>query len=566
MAAEHGTRHATSPITPVRPEAPFALDTHPRGRQWGPYLAARQWGTVREDYSENGAAWEFFPHDHARSRAYRWGDDGLLGISDDQGLLCFALSLWNEADPILKERLFGVTGTEGNHGEDVKEAYFVLDNTPRHTWMKALYKYPQRAFPYEDLLAENRRRGRNDDEFEVIDTGVFADNRYFDITVEYAKASADDLVIRIRATNRGPDAAPLHLLPTLWFRNTWAWGREDRRPELRAISDTGSDHQLIAADHWHLGDYWLACEATPELLFTENETNAQRLWGVPNRTPYVKDGINDAVVHASGDSVNPDHRGTKAAAHYCFVIAPGATETVTLRLSRTRHERPLADASAILADREAEADRLNATLGGARLTEDERHVQRQAFAGLLWSKQFYYYDVSQWHDGDPAGPPPPAARRSGRNAEWRHLNNADVLSMPDTWEYPWFAAWDLAFHCVTFAAIDPAFAKQQLILLLREWYMHPNGQLPAYEWAFSDVNPPVHAWAAWQVYQTEKRATGTGDLQFLQRVFHKLLLNFTWWVNRKDSDGRNVFQGGFLGLDNIGVFDRSAALPTGGNL
>jgi hypothetical protein len=540
--------------------------------RWGPYLSERQWGTVREDYSPYGTAWDYLPHDHARSRAYRWGEDGLLGISDAQGLLCFALALWNEADPILKERLFGLGGSEGNHGEDVKEYYYFLDNTPTHSYMTALYKYPQRAFPYADLVEENRRRGRGQPEYELLDTGVFAENRYFDVVVEYAKAEADDILIRISTTNRGPDPAPLHLLPTLWFRNTWSWGYDNVRPELRAVDTPtsapgpdGAGLRLIHATHQELGDYWLACGGTPALLFTENESNAQRLWGVPNRAPYVKDGINDAVVQGAAGAVNPDGAGTKAAAHYRMLVAPGATETVILRLSKRQPAAPFADAEAVFAARRAEADTFYSPLA-TNLAEDERRVQRQAFAGLLWSKQFYYYDVEMWLQGDPAGPPPPEGHKHGRNSAWRHLNNADVISMPDTWEYPWYAAWDLAFHCIPLATVDPEFAKAQLLLLLREWYMHPNGQLPAYEWAFGDVNPPVHAWAAWRVYKIDKRVTGTADRAFLERVFHKLLLNFTWWVNRKDAEGHNVFQGGFLGLDNIGVFDRSAALPTGGHL
>ena len=542
--------------------------------RWGPYLSERQWGTVREDYSPYGNAWDFFPHDHARSRTYRWGEDGLLGISDDQSRLCFALSLWNEADPILKERLFGLTGPEGNHGEDVKEYYYFLDSTPTHSYMKALYKYPQRAFPYADLVAENRRRGRGEPEYELIDTGVFADDRYFDVTVEYAKVDPEDILIRITAINRGPDPAPLHLLPTLWFRNTWAWGYHhddaDRRPELRAVeipsTSDGTEQRFVRAMHTTLGEYWLACEDKPRLLFTENESNAQRLWGVPNHTPFVKDGINDAIVHGTQGTVNPDSVGTKVAAHYTFTIAPGATETILLRLSSTQHGAPFAGAEEVFETRQAEADSFYMTCGAKNLSEDARSVQRQAFAGLLWSKQFYDYDVEMWLQGDPAGPPPPDSHKFGRNSEWRHLNTSEILSMPDTWEYPWYAAWDLAFHCIPLALVDPDFAKQQLILLLREWYMHPNGQLPAYEWAFGDVNPPVHAWAAWRVYKIEKRTTGQADRAFLERVFHKLLLNFTWWVNRKDSEGHNVFQGGFLGLDNIGVFDRSAPLPTGGHL
>ncbi len=546
--------------------------------RWGPYLSERQWGTVREDYSASGNAWDFFPHDHARSRTYRWGEDGLLGISDEECRLCFALSLWNEADPILKERLFGLTGPQGNHGEDVKEYYYFLDSTPTHSYMKALYKYPQCAFPYADLVAENRRRGRGEPEYELIDTGVFAEDRYFDITVEYTKVDPQDILIRITAANRGPEAAPLHVLPTLWFRNTWAWGyehdEENRRPELRAVetpsTPAGMERQrLVHATHATLGEYWLACqhaEHEPQLLFTENESNAQRLWGVPNRTSFVKDGINDAVVNGAPGTVNPEGFGTKVAAHYTFVVAPGATETVMLRLSATQHDDPFVDVEKVFEARQVEADSFYMTCGAKNLSEDARSVQRQAFAGLLWSKQFYYYDVDMWLRGDPAGPPPPDSHMFGRNNEWRHLNTYDVISMPDTWEYPWYAAWDLAFHCIPLALVDPDFAKKQLILLLRVWYMHPNGQLPAYEWAFGDVNPPVHAWAAWRVYKIEKRTTGKADRDFLERVFHKLLLNFTWWVNRKDSEGHNVFQGGFLGLDNIGVFDRSAPLPTGGHL
>src|SRR6266849_112138 len=542
--------------------------------RWGPYLSERQWGTVREDYSPYGNAWDFFPHDHARSRTYRWGEDGLLGISDEESRLCFALSLWNEADPILKERLFGLTGPEGNHGEDVKEYYYFLDSTPTHSYMKALYKYPQRAFPYADLVAENRRRGRGEPEYELIDTGVFADDRYFDVTVEYAKVDPEDILIRITAINRGPDPAPLHLLPTLWFRNTWAWGYHhddaDRRPELRAVeipsTSDGTEQRFVRAMHTTLGEYWLACEDKPQLLFTENESNAQRLWGVPNHTPFVKDGINDAVVHGTQGTVNPDGVGTKVAAHYTFTIAPGATETILLRLSSTQHGAPFAGAEEVFETRQAEADSFYMTCGAKNLSEDARSVQRQAFAGLLWSKRSSDYDVEMWLHGDPAGPPPPDSHKFGRNSEWRHLNTSEILSMPDTWEYPWYAAWDLAFHCIPLALVDPDFAKKQLILLLRVWYMHPNGQLPAYEWGFGDVNPPVHAWAAWRVYKIERRVRGVADRGFLEKVFHKLLLNFTWWVNRKDPGGANIFQGGFLALDNSGVFDRSAPLPTGGHL
>ena len=578
------------PIPPA--EAPQALNGHSRMKiqftaererqsdarvngapwwRWGPYLSERQWGTVREDYSARGDAWDSFSHDHARSRAYRWGEDGLLGISDNHGRLCFSIALWNEADSILKERLFGLTGPEGNHGEDVKEYYFYLDSTPTHSYMKALYKYPHRAFPYAELVAENRRRGKDRPEYELVDTGIFAENRYFDIEVEYAKASPTDLVIRITATNRGPEAAPLHILPTLWFRNSWAWQRTDpdpgglradERPQLRELAPG-----VVAADHRTLGDYFLYCHGSPELLFTENETNAARLWGSSNQTPFVKDGIDEYVVNGRREAINPDHVGTKVAAHYARRIASGATDTIVLRLSNSGLDDPFAAAEGIVDLRRAEADaHYTSQFGAEHMSEDERRVQRQAFAGLLWSKQFYFYEVEEWLDGDPAGPPPPQDRKQGRNTDWRHLHNADVISMPDKWEYPWYAAWDLAFHCIPLAIVDAGFAKRQLGLMLREWYMHPNGQIPAYEWAFGDVNPPVHAWAAWRVYKIDKRINGVADREFLERIFHKLLLNFTWWVNRKDADGQNVFQGGFLGLDNIGVFDRSAPLPTGGHL
>jgi hypothetical protein len=538
-------------------------------RTWGPYLSERQWGTVREDYSEFGTAWDYFPHDHARSRVYRWGEDGILGISDEKQRLCFALALWNGVDPILKERLFGLTGSEGNHGEDVKEYYYYLDATPTHSYLRGLYKYPQRAFPYGDLGSENRRRGRDQPEYELIDTGVFAKDRYFDVEVEYAKVAPDDILVRISATNRGPDAAPVHLLPTLWFRNTWAWGRDARRPELQAVphqpnSGAGNKSRggrLVRATHHDLGDYWLACQGQPNLLFTENESNIQRLWGAPNRTPFVKDGINEAIVGGCGEAVNPDGVGTKVSAHYVLEIAPGATEAVLLRLSTDRHPSPFAEVDRLFAERIVEADAFYAALAQDRLTEDEARVQRQALAGLIWSKQTFIFDVAQWLDGDPAGPPPPPARRRGRNSQWRHHNSSDVISMPDKWEYPWYAAWDLAFHCVAFGLVDPQFAKDQLLLMLREWYMHPNGQIPAYEWAFGDVNPPVHIAAARFIYQDERRRTGHADRAFLARIFHKLLLNFTWWVNRKDEEGNNLFQGGFLGLDNISVIDRSAGLP-----
>jgi hypothetical protein len=552
-------------IDPERRRLAETADRTARWDHWGPYLAERQWGTVREDYSADGMAWGSFPHDHARSRAYRWGEDGLLGISDAAGRLCFAVALWNEADPIVKERLFGLSGPEGNHGEDVKEVYHFLDATPSHAYLKARYSYPQRAFPYADLLAENARRDRDDPEYELADTGVFDDSRFFDVVVEYAKAAPDDIVVRISATNRGPEPAPLHVLPTLWYRNTWSWGRHHTRPTLAAgpPMDGGA---VVRAEHPQLGRYRLVAGGAPALLFTENESNTERLWGVPNASPYVKDGIGAAVVDGASERVNPEPAGTKVAAWYHVTIPPGATETIVLRLAKGEAPTSVMDVDEVFAARIAEADAFHATLTSGTLSPDEALVQRQAFAGLIWSKQSYHYDVEEWLAGDPAMPPPPLGRRDGRNSGWTELNNADVLSMPDTWEYPWYAAWDLAFHCLPLAVIDPAFAKEQLLLLTREWYMHPNGQLPAYEWAFSDVNPPVHAWAAWRVYKIDRRVSGVADRAFLERVFHKLLLNFTWWVNRKDNDGHNIFQGGFLGLDNIGVFDRSAPLPVPGHL
>ncbi len=540
--------------------------------RWGPYLSDRQWGTVREDYSASGEAWDYFPHDHARSRAYRWGEDGLLGISDGHGRLCFAIALWNGQDPILKERLFGLTGPEGNHGEDVKEAYFYLDATPTASYLRGLYKYPQRAFPYAELVAENRRRGKEDPEYELADTGIFDDDRYFDVEVEYAKATQDDIGIRIAITNRGPEAAPIHLLPTLWFRNTWAWGIDDRHPSIRPRADaplvalTGT-RAVLRADHHTLGAVWLTAADDPELLFTENESNAERLWGMTSRTAAVKDAFHQAIVDEDAGRLAPSaDGGTKAAARYEWTLAPGETRIARLRLTQGDSPAAPAEVDPIAVARRTEADAFYAAVTPSGLTDDERLVQRQAFAGLVWGKQFYHVDVGRWLDGDPAGPPPAIDRANGRNASWRELNAADVISMPDPWEYPWFAAWDLAFHTVPFALIDPEFAKAQLVLLTREWYMHSNGQLPAYEWAFSDVNPPVHAWATWRVYKIEQRVTGRADRDFLERVFHKLLLNFTWWVNRKDRDGHNVFQGGFLGLDNIGVFDRSKELPGGGHL
>jgi hypothetical protein len=539
-------------------------------KRWGPYLSERQWGTVREDYSPGGTAWEYFPHDHARSRAYRWGEDGIGGISDRHQRTCFALALWNGRDHILKERLFGLSGHEGNHGEDVKECYFYLDSTPTHSYMKFLYKYPQAAFPYDQLVAENRRRGKHDPEFELLDTGVFEENRYFDVFMEYAKADAEEILIKITAWNRGPEEAQLDLLPTFWFRNIWSFGEKHGHPNLWRRADfMGS--AVVEAQESRYGTRWLLAKAPQEMLFTDNVTNYQRIFGAANATPYVKDSFHDYVIHNLQEAVNPAQSGTKCAARYTVKLAPGASTVLQLRLSKLDPQTQTVDPFGgefenIFTLRKAEADQFYAERFPQERSEDAHNVMRQAFAGMLWSKQCYHYDVRTWLDGDPGQPPPPAERKNGRNHDWRHLYNADLLSMPDKWEYPWFAAWDLAFHTITLSLVDPEFAKEQLILLLREWYMHPNGQLPAYEWAFGDVNPPVHAWAAWRIYKIEKRIHGRSDRSFLERVFHKLLLNFTWWVNRKDPDGMNVFQGGFLGLDNIGVFDRSQPLPTGGHL
>lgn len=536
-------------------------------KRWGPYLSERAWGTVREDYSANGTAWESFPHDHARSRAYRWNEDGLAGISDRHQYICFAIALWNGQDPILKERIFGLTGNEGNHGEDVKDYYFYLDSTPTHSYMKYLYKYPQAAFPYAKLVEETRRRGRPDAEYELIDTGVFEDDRYFDVTVEYAKATPEDLAIRIQVVNRGPDPAELTLLPTLWFRNTWSWGLDARRPRMRE-GIPAKDMSVIELEHEYYGMRRLWCDRQPTLLFTENETNVNRLYGDPRGPRHVKDSFHDYVVRGDTGAVNPAKVGSKAAAHYTLTLAPGASDTIHLRLTNDTSTKGITRKAfdTIFTQRIREANEFYDSLAPSTLSDDARLVQRQAFAGLLWSKQFYHYDISRWLKGDPMGPEPPRERLHGRNADWSHLYNADVISMPDKWEYPWYAAWDLAFHCIPLALVDATFAKEQLILMLREWYMHPNGQIPAYEWAFGDVNPPVHAWAAWRVYKIDKKRKGTGDRVFLERVFQKLLLNFTWWVNRKDAEGKNIFQGGFLGLDNIGVFDRSAPLPTGGHI
>ncbi len=533
-----------------------------RWKEWGPFVSERAWGTVREDYSADGESWEYFPHDHARSRAYRWSEDGIAGISDRHQLACFALTLWNGRDPILKERLFGLSGDEGRHGEDIKEYSFHLDSTPTHSYMKYLYKYPQAEFPYSKLLDGNQKRTRMDPEYELLDTGVFDQDRYFDVFVEYAKAAPEDILIRITAVNRGPEPAGLHLLPTVWFRNTWSWGLDPRRPHLSLANRDGL-HTLLV-NHFELAPRWLAYEGSPEVLFTENETNSERLYGVPNATPYVKDGIENCVIRGDAHAVNRTE-GTKASLVYYRQLHAGESWQIRLRLSTALSETALgAGFEELFETRIREADEFYAAIAPEGLNPDERMVQRQAFAGLLWSKQFYNYNVRRWLRGDPASPPPPKLRLHGRNSGWTHLNNADVISMPDKWEYPWYASWDLAFHTIPLALVDPDFAKDQLLLLLREWFMHPNGQLPAYEWNFSDVNPPVHAWAVWRVFKIEEKHSGRRDRGFLERAFHKLLLNFTWWVNRKDSEDNNIFQGGFLGLDNVGVFDRSGMLPDGG--
>ncbi|HXV61596.1 MAG TPA: glucosidase, partial [Vicinamibacteria bacterium] len=536
-------------------------------KRFGPYLSERQWGTVREDYSAYGEVWDYYSHEQSRSRAYRWGEDGLLGICDRECRIAFALALWNGRDPILKERLFGLTGPEGNHGEDVKELYYYIDSTPTHSYMKGLYKYPQAEYPYTRLVEENRRRGKDAPELELVDTGVFDGGRYFDVGVEYAKASPDDILIRITVSNRGPEPAALHLLPTLWFRNTWSWGRTGEgywpKPRLAA-----RDRSTVEALHDSLGSYTLSVAEGAELLFTENETNAERLFGSPGSSPFVKDAFHEYVVRGRSEAVNPARVGTKAAAYYRLEVPSGGERVIKLRLTAGSEvsSDPLGGSfDRTFAARQEEADAFFEVKHPELLTSEERNVVRQGYAGLLWSKQFYYNVVRDWLEGDPAQPSPPEGRKSGRNHDWPHLYNRDVISMPDKWEYPWYAAWDLAFHMIPFAQVDPDFAKSQLVLFLREWYMHPNGQIPAYEFAFGDVNPPVHAWAAWRVYKMTG-ARGERDRVFLARVFHKLLLNFTWWVNRKDASGKNLFSGGFLGLDNIGVFDRSQALPTGGEL
>ena len=536
---------------------------------WGPYLSDRAWGTVREDYSANGDAWNYFTHDHAHSRAYRWSEDGIAGISDFKQRLCFAFAFWNGRDPFLKERLFGVTGPQGNHGEDVKELYWYIDNTPSHSFMRMTYRYPQAAFPYEELIGRNAARSKREGEFELWDTAAL-ENGFFDIEIEYAKNSIDDVLIRATATNCGPKAGPLHILPTLWFRNTWSWGRDARRPNLRMGRGGSSEVRIIEASHDLLGDYRLYCEDADELLFAENESNEQRLWGVPSPTQFVKDSINDYVVNGNKNAVNPARVGTKAAAIYKIDIQPGETRTIRLRLKQIakgeKSFRPFENFDSLFKTRADEADEFYTALMPTCLSREHCAIQRQALAGMLWSKQFYHYIVEQWLDGDPAFPPPPQERKQGRNSGWRHLYNERVMSMPDKWEFPWYASWDLAFHCIPLALVDPEFAKSQLDLIVREWYQHPNGQVPAYEWNFGDVNPPVIAWAAWRVYQIERKRSGKGDRAFLETVFHKMLIAFTWWVNRKDSQGNNIFQGGFLGLDNIGVFDRNATFPDGSRL
>jgi hypothetical protein len=528
-------------------------------RKFGPYLTERQWGTVREDYSSYGNAWEYVSHDLARSKAYRWGEEGIGGVSDDQQLLCFAFAFWNKKDPIIKERIFGLTGNEGNHAEDCKEHYYYLDSTPTHSYLKMLYKYPHNEFPYAWLVEENRKRGKLDPEFELIDTGVFNDQKYFDAIIEYAKADVHDLLIKLTVQNRGNSEATIHMIPQVWFRNTWSWGTESDKPEMYR-----DDEGVINIQHKNLGNYFLFAEGSPEILFCENETNTNRLYNFQMKGTF-KDGINDFIVHRKTDAVNGVPRGTKAACNYEVTIPAHQSTTIRLRLSSVFQHDPFNEFDNIFSERLSEANQFYSQLQAGIEDKDTRNIQRQAYAGMLWSKQFFYYDVAKWLKGDPGQPLPPNERLHGRNHDWQHLNNADIISMPDKWEYPWYAAWDLAFHCIPIAMIDPEFAKHQLRLLTKEWYMHPNGQLPAYEWAFGDVNPPVHGWATWRVYKIDQKLNGgNGDRKFLEEVFQKLLLNFTWWVNKKDYNGNNIFQGGFLGMDNIGVFDRSAQLPTGG--
>ncbi len=532
-------------------------------KRWGPYVSERAWGTVREDYSAKGTAWEYLPHDQARSKAYRWNEEGLAGICDRHQRICFALSLWNGRDPILKERMFGLTGNQGNHGEDVKECYYYVDSTPTHSYMKHVYKYPQAEFPYKRLVAENAARNRDVPAFNLEDTGIFDENRYFDVITEYAKSTPEEILVRITIANRGPETSVVHLLPTIWFRNTWSWGGKSKRPWLRRCATLPGTIEL--QDPYY-GKRWLVLENPPEILYTDNETNVGRLYDFAN-TPCKKDAFGDYVISGNRNTINPHRVGTKAAGYYSFEIPPGGEVVVRARLSDALPSPINAEAhDQVFADRIREADEYYSGIIPPDLSDDARNVMRQAIAGMLWSKQFYHYVVRDWLSGDIGTPPPPKERLTGRNHEWTHLFNADVVSMPDKWEYPWYAAWDLAFHCIPLAMVDPDFAKEQLMLMVREWYMHPNGQLPAYEWALGDVNPPVHAWAALRVYKIDRKLRGVGDVAFLKRIFHKLMLNFTWWVNRKDSEGRNVFQGGFLGLDNVGVFDRSAPLPTGGHI
>lgn len=531
-------------------------------KKWGPYLADRQWGTVREDYSDSGDAWDYFTHDQARSRAYRWGEDGIGGISDEKQYLCFAPSFWNGKDPILKERFFGLSGKEGNHGEDVKESYYYIDNTPTHSYMKMLYQYPQQAFPYSRIVDENLARTRSEPEYELQDTGIFDENRYFNIFIEYAKHQESDMLIRITVINKGPEAAALHIIPQIWFRNTWSWDNSPDKPGLR-LKGLSS----VIAEHFGAGKHFLFAEGTPEIIFCENETNYSRINGTPRTKGYYKDGINDYLVNRDKEAVNPQNTGTKAGFCYYYSLDPGHAEIIRLRLAADPLPDPFQGFDSIIEERISEADLFYDSIQAVVKDGDARSVQRQALAGLLWNKQFYHFNIPEWLSGDPAQPAPPESRRSGRNSGWEHLHNSDIISMPDKWEYPWYASWDLAFHCIPLEMVDPAFSKEQLRLLVREWYMHPNGQLPAYEWNFSDVNPPVHAWATWRIYKMDKKMqNGRGDRDFLETVFHKLLLNFTWWVNRKDEHNRNIFQGGFLGLDNIGVFDRSSKIPGGGHI
>ena len=555
------THNVLPPMTAEKKRLIEDRDKVKNWRKFGPYLTERQWGTVREDYSANGNAWEYVSHDDARSKAYRWGEEGIGGISDDKQLLCLSLGLWNKKDPILKERIFGLNNGEGNHGEDCKERYHFLDNTPTHSYMKMLYKYPQDEFPYQQLVDENRKRGKLDPEYELVDTGIFDENKYFDIFIEYAKANEGDLLMRITIANRGPECASLHVLPHLWFRNTWSWGYDDYKPEL-CLENKG----IIKIDHKDLGPYYFFFEKKAHPLFCENETNTGKLYGQP-MPGLFKDGINDFLLHGKEDAIHTNHEGTRAAIDHELEIGAGKSKIIKLRLSPTLLGKPFQEFDSIFRKRIEEADKFYEGLQQDLKDTDKKNIQRQALAGMLWSKQFYYYDVAQWLKGDPGQPSPPPERKMGRNKDWAHLNNADILSMPDTWEYPWYAAWDLAFHAIPLAMIDPEFAKKQLLLLTKEWFLHPNGQLPAYEWSFSDVNPPVHGWAAWRVYKIDQNLQdGKADRKFLEEVFHKLLLNFTWWVNKKDSNGNNIFQGGFLGMDNIGVFDRNAQLPNGTNV